>query len=283
MRIKKSLIEAKFIANSEDALKMADKMGKEDIVKIVDEAGDVNAPKKSLNNPKIEKFVNELNQLIQSAVDSDGDPIAVVDTSGTWEEPYVYLPIEYVNGKLKITSKSQYKNEPEVDVISRQNMEYDGVPTLRLIKRLYTAAIKKQSKPQMPVQENDTVNLLPLKKLYNIAKKAGNIVMDAEDELLNLYSIYIEREGVPKDKVINILNKYDIKVSDLKGPKPKFRPNPEFAHLFNSSVTEDGHDVASRGIEYGQSEAELGDADWEELYKVMSQDGKITDTENEQV
>lgn len=270
MRIKKSLIEAKFIANSEDALKMADKMGKEDIVKIVDEsdnadgsklgselvAGDVltggrdgvhkiidvadngniyvnvtveinsggvtktkilkfvrdniygvlksnnmeeaivGAPKKSLNNPKIEKFVNDLNVLIKSAIDSDGDPIAVVDASGTWQEPYVYLPIEYVNGKLKITSKSQYKNEPEVDVISRQNMEYDGVPTLRLIKKLYTAAVKKQAKPQMPVQEDE-------------------------------------------------------------------------------------HDIAGRAIGYGQPEPELGDADWEELYKVMNQDVKNSD--NEQV
>lgn len=195
MRIKKSLIEAKFIANSEDALKMADKMGKEDIVKIVDEAGVVNVPKKSLNNPKIEKFVNDLNALIKSAIDSDGDPIGVVDTSSTWEEPYVYFPIEYVNGKLKITSKSQYKNEPEVDIITRQNMEMDGVGTLRNIKKMYNLAVKRNGR-QTPVQEDD-------------------------------------------------------------------------------------HDVASRAIGYGQPEPELGDADWEELYKVMNQDVKNSD--NEQV
>lgn len=152
IRIKKSLVETNFIAKSEDIPNIKSKMGKDDVVKIVDEDNNV---KKSLNNPKIERFINGLNQLIASAVDSDGDPIPVVDRSGTWEEPYVYYPIEYVNGKLKITQKSVYKNEPEVEVISRANMEYDGVPTLRNIKKMYNAAIKRYNKENQPVQEDE--------------------------------------------------------------------------------------------------------------------------------
>lgn len=100
------------------------------------------------NNPKVEKLVNIINDMISKAMDEDGDPIGVIEPGSSWEEPYTYSPIEYKNGTLIITSKSQYKNTPEVDKISSENMMYDGVPTLQLIARMYKKALKKLSKNQ---------------------------------------------------------------------------------------------------------------------------------------
>lgn len=95
------------------------------------------------NNPKIEKLVAGINDLIAKAVDSDGDPIGVVDPTSTWEEPYVYEPIQYKNGQLKIVSKSPYQKAADVDIILSRDMEFDGIPTLRLIMRMYKKAIKQ--------------------------------------------------------------------------------------------------------------------------------------------
>lgn len=117
------------------------------------------------NDPKIEKLVNQVNQLIKSAVDSDGDPIAVVDKSGTWEEPYIYSPIEYKNGTLKITSTSEYNNIPEVEVINKRNMEYDGIPTLRNIAKLYKKAIRLKDKPVQEIKKS--------KKTFNLKEAVG--------------------------------------------------------------------------------------------------------------
>lgn len=97
----------------------------------------------AINNPKIEKLVDGINQLILQAKDSDGDPIGVVEPGGTWDEPVMYSPIEYRNGALKITTKSPYRAGSSTDVILARNMEYDGIPTLRLILRMYKKAVKK--------------------------------------------------------------------------------------------------------------------------------------------
>ena len=100
--------------------------------------------------------------MIAKAVDEDGDPIGVIEPGTTYEEPYTYSPIEYKNGTLRITSKSVYNNKPEVDVISSENMMYDGVPTLQLIARMYKKAIKKSSNNQemstAPSQEETDAN-----------------------------------------------------------------------------------------------------------------------------
>jgi hypothetical protein len=85
------------------------------------------------NNPKIERLVAGINDLISKAVDDAGDPIGVIEPGTTWEEPYMYYPVEYKNGQLKITSQSLYKNTPEVYTILSRYFEYEGIPTLRLI------------------------------------------------------------------------------------------------------------------------------------------------------
>lgn len=122
------------------------------------------------NNPKIEKLVAGINDLIAQAIDSDGDPIGVVDTSGTWQEPYVYEPIQYKNGHLKIVSRSIYKSTPEVYTILSRDMEFDGIPTLRLIMRLYKKAIKQAARQAERMSNQDPE--IDEKKL-TAAEKAG--------------------------------------------------------------------------------------------------------------
>ena len=99
------------------------------------------------NNPKIEKYVNQINQLIAQAVDSDGDPIGVVDPTSTWEEPYIYEPIVYQNGALKIVSRSNYQpGKINTDIVRSRDMEYDGIPTLQLLSRMYKKALKNKDR-----------------------------------------------------------------------------------------------------------------------------------------
>ena len=108
---------------------------------------DFNIIKESANDSKIQKLVDELNELISKAYDSDGDPIGVIDTSGTWEEPYVYEPIIYKNGYLKITSYSIMNSKKKhIDKILKRDMEYDGIGTLKELLKQYRKAIKNKDK-----------------------------------------------------------------------------------------------------------------------------------------
>ena len=118
------------------------------------------------NDPKIQKLVDGINQLISQAVDSDGDPIGVIDPGTTWEEPEMYSPIQYSNGALSITRTSPYKGTPETETILARNMEYDGIPTLRLIMRMYKKAVKKAGQQAYPEKDKDQ-DLSPSDRMYN--------------------------------------------------------------------------------------------------------------------
>ena len=107
------------------------------------------------NNPKIEKYVNQINELIAQAFDSAGDPIGVVDPTSTWEEPYIYEPIIYRNGALKIISYSNYQpGKINTDIVRSSDMEYDGIPTLQLLSRMYKKALKNYAKNR-EAEENE--------------------------------------------------------------------------------------------------------------------------------
>lgn len=101
--------------------------------------------------PKIQRLVDEINHLISQAIDSDGEPIGVIDTTNTWQSPMVYNQIIYSkNGSLKISNS--YPMEPrkgiETDIIRMRDMEFDGIPTLLLIRRLYKKALKQNINKQ---------------------------------------------------------------------------------------------------------------------------------------
>lgn len=189
----------------------------------------------AVNNPKIEKLVTGINELISKAIDQDGDPIGVIWPGGTWDEPYVYEPIQYRNGQLKITSKSVYGGQPETDTVLSREMEIDGIPMLRTLMRMYKKAVKNSTKPvnEGLGTEGKTVNLAQLQK---IAMKAGNFGSDVKDALMDLYMAYEDK--VPVTVVTKVLGKYDLTFKDLKDQPATFRPSSEFAHLFNSSNRE---------------------------------------------
>lgn len=105
---------------------------------------ELNTIGRDLRKPQIQRLVNEINKLIASAIDNDGDPIGVIDSTSTWQEPYTYESIVYNKmGQLVIKSKSQYNNKIETDVINAKDMEFDGIPTLREIAKQYRRALKK--------------------------------------------------------------------------------------------------------------------------------------------
>jgi hypothetical protein len=93
---------------------------------------------------KIQKKVDEVNALIEKAIDSDGDPLMVVDTTGTWEEPMQYKPIVYKNGRLYIEYFEPYSGKTEKDVINKSNVDFDGYPTLLNIAKMYRKALKEK-------------------------------------------------------------------------------------------------------------------------------------------
>jgi hypothetical protein len=93
---------------------------------------------------KIQKKVDEVNSLIEKAIDKDGDPIMVVDKSGTWEEPMIYKPISYRNGRLYIEYFEPYSGKTEKDVINKSNVDFDGYPTLLNIAKMYRRALKEK-------------------------------------------------------------------------------------------------------------------------------------------
>jgi adenylate kinase family enzyme len=93
---------------------------------------------------KIQKKVDEVNALIKKAIDSDGDPLMVVDTTGTWEEPMQYKPVVYKNGRLYIEYFEPYSGKIEKDVINKSNVDFDGYPTLLNIAKMYRKALKEK-------------------------------------------------------------------------------------------------------------------------------------------
>jgi hypothetical protein len=107
------------------------------------------AVRKSGNEAKYQRQVDEVNRLISLAFDSIGDPIPVVDINSTWEQPYVYLPVKYTNGTLRI---SYYEvggsdhGKVKKDIVKKSEMYFDN--PLPIIARMYRKAIKQNKKQE---------------------------------------------------------------------------------------------------------------------------------------
>jgi hypothetical protein len=142
-------------------------------------------------DPRVQKLVNIVNALINMAKDSDGDPIGVVDSQSTWQEPYIYEPIEYRNGQLKITSHSVYNSKPEVEVILKRNMEYDGIPTLRTLATQYRKAIKNHPRDQQRQMDRDN-------REDNMEE--NKIFSELNEELKQLSDLQSNLKSISEDK-----------------------------------------------------------------------------------
>lgn len=191
----------------------------------------------AVNSPKVQKVVDQINKIIESAIDSDGDKIAVVDTGGTWQEPYIYEPIQYKNGALKITYYSVYnQKKPQVDVILKRHMEEDGIPTLRHIAKMYKAAIRKAGKPVKENRVSESTNssttvafldsLDPKVKnevLSNIAKHYGISNQEAYEEVTDeeAESIMDYVTGSIRSTVSLYFNKFKQTMKESRRPSNK--------------------------------------------------------------
>lgn len=96
----------------------------------------------------IQKKVDEINALIAKAKDTDGDPLEVIDKTSTWQAYMYYKPITYKNGTLYIEYEEytgRGKNETKKEKINKSRMEFDGIPTLNDISKMYKAVLKKNN------------------------------------------------------------------------------------------------------------------------------------------
>ncbi len=96
--------------------------------------------RKGGNVPLIAKKVAEVNRLIGLAFDTEGDPLPVVDETGTWQAWNYYNPIKYSNGTLRIEYKEG--NKLIKDTIKKSDMQLDGIPVLNQIAKMYRKVLK---------------------------------------------------------------------------------------------------------------------------------------------
>jgi hypothetical protein len=113
----------------------------------------------------------------------------------------MYSPIEYRNGALKITKMSPYKGIPSTDVIKAGNMEFDGLPTLRLIMRMYKKAVKKAGQDAYPDENLDEVSyeeeaVDPLRDY----KQATEQVTEGKTRVNNLFAA-LDAKGFSSEQI----------------------------------------------------------------------------------
>ncbi len=96
---------------------------------------------------KVKTLVDELNKLIEVVnpmFEKSENIQGVEDSSSTWGTSYIYEPISFnENEGLTITSTDVYSQKSDIDKIKIAYLEFDGIPTLQKIKRMYNQAKKK--------------------------------------------------------------------------------------------------------------------------------------------
>ena len=102
---------------------------------------------------KVKKMIDEINPLINEVndmIEDSEDVLGVVDTSGTWQAEYIYQPIRFDEKKGLIIVNTEVRNgKKDTEVISLDNLVYDAVPNLNLIKKMYNSAKRKLQKEKM--------------------------------------------------------------------------------------------------------------------------------------
>lgn len=177
---------------------------------------------------KIGKKVSEINALIEKAIDKDGDPIPVVDSSGTWEEPMIYKPIIYKNGKLIIEYFEPYSGKTEKEIINKSNMEFDGYETLLNIAKMYRKALRQ--------------------KVITYSN-GGQINIDIPTELQSKMS---ERELKMYDSYVNHYNEMQDDLENLK--KAKRRKDNEDVKYYNRRIANRKYSIKIIASELSKNE-----------------------------
>lgn len=173
-----------------------------DTVKSIKENFDTN---EAVNNiGKIQKYADAINVLIKNAIDSDGDPLEIVDTSGTWEQPYKVLPIEIKGNRIYINSVELEHGREKIDKtvhnLSDEIGMDDAIADMRLISKLYKKAYKKNKIP-LPVGIKEAMSVDKAGKL----KVQSDFDREAAQTSMEEIGAYAYKSG---SKVLILLNKY---------------------------------------------------------------------------
>lgn len=92
---------------------------------------------------KVEKLVKEINELLPMEI-SDGDALQVViDKTCTVEYEESVKALRFAGSRLTLVV-ADWLGKERKEVFGANEMEYDAIPYLQMIKRAYKAAIKKQ-------------------------------------------------------------------------------------------------------------------------------------------
>lgn len=95
---------------------------------------------------KVNKLVSEIESLLLKVVDSENEPLKVViDTNCTIEHKESIKSIKFVNSRLTI-NVLDFLDRESIEIVSANNIEFDGIPYLQMIKRAYTKALKNLTK-----------------------------------------------------------------------------------------------------------------------------------------
>jgi len=144
---------------------------------------------RSGNVPEIEREVAKVNALINSAFDSDGDPIQVIDASSTWEEPTIYKPLKYSNGTLYVSYKEPYKKNRFINErVLKRDMQFDS--PLKSIAKMYRKALKEKG---IKFEEGGEV-LETKPKRFRQARY--HVLIEKEDQKPNLYWAGMDKTGI---------------------------------------------------------------------------------------
>jgi len=96
---------------------------------------------------KMQKKVDEVNALIAAAIDSDNDPLDVIDSSSTWQAPMQFSPFIFKNGYLYSQYKEMGHKGWEVKKERYKPTDsYDAYQWLNQVAKWYRTAIKKSGK-----------------------------------------------------------------------------------------------------------------------------------------
>lgn len=91
---------------------------------------------------KMQKKVDEVNKLIETAKDGDGDPLGVIDTSSTWQAEMRFKPVIYKNGFVYTEYTQTGETKPNKDRYKPSD-SYDAYQWLSQIATWYRRAMKK--------------------------------------------------------------------------------------------------------------------------------------------
>lgn len=151
-----------------------------------------------------------------------------------YKEPVYNYPEEKIKTKYK-----KVENSPEV---AEQDGIYPATTLTDIPKEKIDKKIKSTADGLEPIKDKDTKNemkkiriikdkkktiketlgnnTLTDKQVMALAKKAGDLVIDAKEDLMDLIVSY--GENIPKKKVKDILAGYDILISDLKSTRENY-------------------------------------------------------------